>query len=186
MKKNKLTVVLMTLILATFVSCALLDSSPLMQPGMVVTESTNIDENYEGDLAVYPREKLPIKLQEVFKGDLVVAPRELLKDESKFWISTDPEDYEEPDVQGAAVWGVFDIAKVLFPGLIGIEALLGLLIPRKRIHYTKMIKALNPAYGGTVDIKEAMISLARGIGVAHSSPESKEAFVGKNSETPVK
>lgn len=176
MKSNKLTIILAVLLLFTLTlnSCALLDQSPLIQPGQVVTTSDNIKPDFEGDLLIYPREQLPVELQSTFTGDLVVAPKDVLKDESKFWISLVPSDYSNADTQSAAMWGVFDILKVFIPGLAGVEAILTIFSPRKRLHYAAAVKSIVP-YNGNMDISGALVSVAKAMGLAHTDETNAKA-----------
>ena len=142
-----------------------------------MTTSDNIKPDYTGDLLVYPRDQLPEELQSTFTGDLVVAPKDVLKDESKFWLSLVPSDYTNADTQSAALWGVFDIAKVIFPVLAGFEGLLTIFSPRKRLHYAAAVKAITP-YDGTVDVGGAFVSVLKALGSAHT-----ETATGKKDGT---
>jgi len=67
------------------------------------------------------------------------------------------------------------IANTLFPGVAALEGLGLLFSRRKRQHYGAAVAAAVPA-NGKMELKDAVVSLGRAIGVAHSSESSKEAF----------
>lgn len=179
MKFKKIAFILSLLLVVVLLaqSCALFNQSPLIKGGQVITTSDNIVPTYEGDLFVYPPDQLPQELQDKWQGEtLVIAPKEVLKDPENSYVSLDPKDYDGGEASKDAVWFGWDIAKIFFPGLLAWESVLGLLIPRKRVHYSAMITALNPMSGGSVDIKSAVVSLSRGLGITHSSVASGEVF----------
>jgi hypothetical protein len=103
---------------------------------------------------------------------LVVVPLDWILDEEKPKVALNkPIENNWDQIIGLTI----DVAKVFFPGLVGLEAIGILLSRRKRDHYKDMIASLTP-YDGTVDVKESMLALAKALGFAHSSEKAKQAF----------
>ena len=63
----------------------------------------------------------------------------------------------------------------VFPGVAALEGLGLLFSKRKRKHYGTAVKAAVPG-NGKVELKDAVLSLGKALGVAHSSEGTKKAF----------
>ena len=63
----------------------------------------------------------------------------------------------------------------VFPGVAALEGLGLLFSKRKRKHYGTAVKAAVPG-NGKVELKDAVMSLGKALGVAHSSNGSKKVF----------
>ena len=63
----------------------------------------------------------------------------------------------------------------VFPGVAALEGLGLLFSKRKRKHYGTAVKAAVPG-NGKVELKDAVMSLGKALGVAHSSDGSKKVF----------
>ena len=63
----------------------------------------------------------------------------------------------------------------VFPGVAALEGLGLLFSKRKRKHYGTAVKAVVPG-NGKVELKDALLSMGKAIGVAHSSDGSKKIF----------
>tara|TARA_R110001583_G_scaffold24788_4_gene90348 strand:- start:135 stop:677 length:543 start_codon:yes stop_codon:yes gene_type:complete len=84
---------------------------------------------------------------------------------------TDPGDGMFESLAGLGL----DLAGTVFPGVAALEGVGLLLSRRKRKHYGKAIKAVAPV-NGKVEVKDALVSMASALGLAHSSEGSKEVF----------
>jgi len=63
----------------------------------------------------------------------------------------------------------------VFPGVAALEGLGLLFSKRKRKHYGTAVKAAVPG-NGKVELKDALLSMGKALGVAHSSDGSKKIF----------
>ena len=63
----------------------------------------------------------------------------------------------------------------VFPGVAALEGLGLLFSKRKRKHYGTAVKAAVPG-NGKMELKDAVLSLGKALGVAHSSDGSKKVF----------
>ena len=85
--------------------------------------------------------------------------------------------------------GVFDsilgmglsLANVMLPGVAAFEGLGLLLSRRKRQHYGSALTSIAPV-DGKVEVKNALVSMASALGLAHSSESSKEVFEDEGEE----
>lgn len=171
---KKLILAWMCLFALGFASCELF--GPYLE-GKVITTSDNILPGWENEVGPVPEEALPQDLRDEWKGKtIVLAPIEAVKPEA-------PKIELKPSEEGGGVGGFLDgvaqvgleVAKGLFPGLAAWEGLLTVLSRRKRQHYVAAFKAALPS-NGSVDLKDAAVSVAKAIGIAHSSPESRKVF----------
>lgn len=135
------------------------------------------------DVLKIPESEVPPEIlsAERFKGKtFIVAPKELLKEDCTTSVPFDPT--SETWIE-AILTAMASIATVFFPKLAILEAILVFLSRRKRQHYMDAGKALVP-YDGNVDIKTAMASIVKALGIQHSSPESKEVFESQRATKP--
>jgi hypothetical protein len=135
------------------------------------------------DVLLIPDSEVPPEIleSEKFKDKkFIVAPKELLKDECTTKVPFDPS--SETWLEAIAT-ALVSIATVFFPKLALLEAILIFLSRRKRQHYADAAKAIVP-YDGNVDVKTALSSIAKALGIQHSSPESKDAFENKDKQEP--
>jgi hypothetical protein len=73
------------------------------------------------------------------------------------------------------------VATTLVPGVAAFEALGLLLSRRKRKHYGNALKSVAPL-NGKVEVKDALVSMASALGLAHSSESTKEVFEEEDEE----
>ena len=76
---------------------------------------------------------------------------------------------------GGAIDIGLGVANAMWPGIAILEALGVVFSRRKRQHYTAAVTSAVPL-NGKMELKDAVVSLGRAIGVAHSSESSKEAY----------
>jgi hypothetical protein len=126
------------------------------------------------EVLVIPTEELPKEIAESEKLDgkkVIIAPTELLKPEC-VKVSIPPGD------QGWWAWGLsalgaaVGVASIFLPKLAMLEGFLLLLSRRKREHYTAAAKAVLP-YDGSVDMKGAVLSLGKALGILHTNNGSQ-------------
>ena len=119
-----------------------------------------------------PLEKIPEKYRESYKDKIVVVSKKnnLKKDAKYVPLSVQEESWDNATV-GTAVGGILTGLTGFFPWLAGIEGLLALLIPRKRQHYASAMKNM-----ATLDLKDSIGDLAKGLGLVHSSPVTAEVW----------
>ena len=99
---------------------------------------------------------------------LVIVDKNSVKDDTKAVDLTDP----NQDTLGNVLDVGVGIAKAFLPGVAGLEALGLLLSQRKRQHYAAAFKAVAPT-DGSVDLKDAVVSIGRALGYAHTSEGTK-------------
>ena len=90
---------------------------------------------------------------------------------------TDPGDGMFGALAGLGV----DLASTIFPGVAALEGVGLLLSRRKRKHYGNAVKSVAPV-NGKVEVKDALVSMASALGLAHSSEGSKEVFEDEGEE----
>ena len=73
------------------------------------------------------------------------------------------------------------LASTIFPGVAALEGVGLLLSRRKRKHYGAALTSIAPA-NGKVEVKDALVSMASALGLAHSSESSKEVFEEEGEE----
>lgn len=94
---------------------------------------------------------------------LVLVDKAYVKDQGQSVDITDPSD----DAIGTILDIGLGIANTVLPGVAAIEGLGLLVSKRKRHHYANAARAIAPT-DGSVDIKEALASIVRGMGYAHT------------------
>lgn len=99
---------------------------------------------------------------------LVIVDKNSVKDDTKAVDLTDP----NQDTLGNVLDVGVGVAKAFLPGVAGLEALGLLLSQRKRQHYVAAFKAVAPT-DGSVDLKDAVVSIGRALGYAHTSEGTK-------------
>ncbi len=153
-------------------SCSVVES---MFADKVVTTISNVkeerrDEAVPADLGTLPSD-MRQKLADAGET-LVIVPKEDVVDpmEKTVELVTPGEGW----VEGALGMGL-SIANTMWPGVAALEGLGVLFSRRKRQHYAAAASAAVPT-NGKMELKDAVVSLGRAIGVAHSSDSSKVAF----------
>jgi len=73
------------------------------------------------------------------------------------------------------------MANVMLPGVAAFEGLGLLLSRRKRRHYGSALTSIAPV-DGKVEVKNALVSMASALGLAHSSESTKEVFEDEGEE----
>jgi len=73
------------------------------------------------------------------------------------------------------------LASTIFPGVAALEGIGLLLSRRKRKHYGSALTSIAPV-NGKVEVKDALVSMASALGLAHSSESSKEVFEDEGEE----
>ena len=73
------------------------------------------------------------------------------------------------------------LANVMLPGVAAFEGLGLLLSRRKRQHYGSALASIAPL-DGKVEVKDALVSMASALGLAHSSESTKEVFEAEGEE----
>lgn len=155
--------------------CTLLQS---MFEDKVVTTSDNVKE---GELVTAVpidlnllNDKIPEDVRKRLEQEgktVVIVPKDAVKDPQMAVEITSPGENALDAIVGIGL----GVANTVFPGIAALEGLGLLFSQRKRQHYAAAAKAALPT-DGSVDLKEAMLSVVRGMGLAHSSTQSKEAF----------
>lgn len=167
MKKLILSIVLLFVVLSAG-SCAFLQD---VFGNEVVTTADNVAPGHESEVVPIPKDQLPAGVKEKL-GDtnLVVIPKEAIKDPTKPAVALDG----SGDAVGGLVSIGIGVASKIWPGLAALEGLGIILSRRKRQHYVDAVKAIAPT-DGSVDVVDAAVSVARALGLAHSSEASKAA-----------
>lgn len=166
---KKFQILFLVILLSFLSSCCWLGGSGRE----IVTTSENISPTYTGCVEVFPNSELPAPLKDYWSDQMVLKVSEnALKspDLTHAILGETTEPSGDPYLQ----YG-WSILTTFFPGLLAFEGVAALLIRRKRKHYVAAIKNLVP-YDGVVDVKEAATDVARALGLAHSSPTTKEIF----------
>ena len=124
------------------------------------------------DVTVIPKQALPPEIvgSEKFKGkEIVIAPDSLVK------AGAPKIDFVIKEEEGGlALWllevGAFlaGVGATFFPQLAILEALLTMLSRRKRQHYADAARAILPS-NGSVDLKDALISVLKALGLKHTT-----------------
>lgn len=174
--KKSLLVFTLSLSLA---SCGLLQPRGV-EDTLVVTEITQVIDTKEAWQV--PLEKIPEKFRESYKDKIVVVARkDNLKADAKYVpLSVQEESWDNTSVR-TAFDGILAGLTGFFPWLAGVEGLLALLIPRKRQHYASAMKHV-----ATLDLKDSLADLAKGLGLAHSSPVTAEVWEKERKKKKVK
>jgi hypothetical protein len=141
----------------------------------VVTTISNVkkerrDEAVPADLGALPRD-MREKLADSGES-LVIVPKEDVVDPSNKTVNLlNPNEGWVESVVGIGL----GMANTMWPGVAALEGLGLLFSKRKRKHYATAAKAVVPG-NGKMELKDAVLSLGRAIGVAHSSDATKKAF----------
>lgn len=160
-----------SLVMATM-SCSLF--RPLFED-KVVTTIDNVQEAHQKDVVAAPIDYLPQDVQDRLKAsgkNLVLVDKEWVID---MGAAVDVDEKPTSDTWMTIADTGLSIANAIWPGIAVLEGLGVLLSRRKRQHYATAVKAITP-YDGDIAVKEAVLALAKGMGLAHSSEESKKAF----------
>jgi hypothetical protein len=169
---KKFHVIFLVLMLAFLSSCCWLGGSGRK----IVTTSDNISSTYMGCVEPFPNDQLPAPLQERWSDQMVLMVDDnALKSPEAVHGILSSDGRVTGDGGDVYLEGLWELAKTFFPGLLAFEGVAALLIRRKRRHYVSAIKNLVP-YDGVVDVKEAVTDVGRALGLAHSSPTTKEIF----------
>lgn len=169
-----------------FLGLALL-VTPACQPleGLSVATTDcliNPEDVNSKNVLVVPTEELPeeIAASEKLEGkQVIIAPTELLKPECT-QVPLVPQD------QGWLGWAlsgltvVAGVASIWIPKLALLEGFFALLSRRKREHYVAAAKAALP-YDGTVDMKGAVLSLGKALGILHTNSATTKPTDGGGS-----
>lgn len=152
-----------------FAGCA---GYPPYLEGKVITTSEWVLPDYKGEVGSVPVENLPQELQDAWAGKtVVVVPKEAVKAEAP-QIPLKPNDNWLGFIEGVATIG-WDVLSGFFPGLAAYAGIIALLFRRPRQHFADAVKAIVPS-DGTVDIKGALVSVAKGLGMLHTAKTVEE------------
>jgi hypothetical protein len=156
-------------------SCSLLES--VFEDKVVTTISNVKEENRQtavpADLGLLPP-KVATKLAETGETLVIVGKDEVVDPTEKTIELVNP----KQDWAENAVGIGLGVANSVWPGVAALEGLGVLFSRRKRKHYADAVTSAVPA-NGKMELKDAVVSLGRAIGVAHSSEASKEAYEGE-------
>jgi hypothetical protein len=158
----------LVLILSLTASCTMLQE---LFADKVVTTVDNVTEAGKehvvpADLNLLPAD-IRTKFEESNKVIVLVDKKYLLKPELAV-------DVNDPDASGWLDLGL-GIAKTVFPGVAILEGLSLLFSQRKRKHYGNAVKQAIPM-DGKIELVDAAMSIAKAIGIAHSSEGTKKTF----------
>ena len=168
---KKFMILAMLAVLALMSSCKFLKDTDLEGLSVVTTDNLVTPQTVlDPKVILIPEEMFPsaIKDNPKWKGkSFVFAPDELIKPDAPR-IDLTPEDTTSwiLDILAMAA----GIGKTFFPQLAFLEVILVMLSKRKRQNYKDAVAAVVP-YDGNVDIRGALVSIAKALGVAHSRPE---------------
>ena len=156
------------LVLSLTASCTMLQE---LFADKVITTVDNVTDAGQSHVVPADLNLLPTELRTQFEEAgkvIVLVDKEYVKD---------PElmvDIEDPDATGWVDFGL-GIAKTVFPGVAILEGLSLLFSQRKRKHYGNAVKQAVPV-NGKIELVDAAMSIARAIGIAHSSEGTKKTF----------
>lgn len=171
-KKFLVTSMLVLMMSMMFASCSVLDS---LFADKVVTTISNVREDRRSEAVPADLGMLPPDVAARMAKDgetlVVVDKNDILDPMGDVVDITDPGSEALDSVLGMGLGALNSI----FPGVAALEGLGLLFSKRKRKHYGKAMKAAVPA-NGKVELKDAVLSLGKAIGVAHSSENSKKVF----------
>ena len=165
-----------------FAGCA---GYPPYLEGKVITTSEWVLPDYKGEVGSVPVESLPQELQDAWEGKtIVLVPKEAVMAEAP-QIPLKPNDNWLGFAEGVATIG-WDVLSGLFPSLAAYAGIIALLFRRPRQHFADALKAALPL-DGTVDLKGAVVSVAKGLGMLHTQKvveEPLEKPVSNGDEVP--
>ena len=171
---NKLTTILLLVIIPLLGSCAMMQSFFKGEEGteaMMITSLSNVMPEMVQEAGVIPEGVIPEEAIEIFGDSIfVLTPESSLIDPSLGFVLI-------PGEEGFTKEGIWDsimtVGKVAIPGFAAWEGVLALFSPRKRRHYGTVKKAVLPWNSTT--IAEGIKALGKAIGTMHSSTESEKA-----------
>jgi len=174
MRNNKIILSIMLGLFLAFstASCTLMDD---LFSDKVVTTQDNVKDEYKDKAVKAPTDGILTPEQQKRLMDSGKIPVIVSKDGVKSGAEAIQINNPNKDMLGSSLAILISIASAMFPGIAGLEALGLLFSQRKRRHYADAVKAIVP-YDGQVAVGEAVISVGRAIGLAHSSDSSKKAF----------
>ena len=160
------------ILLATMLtSCSLLES---MFEDKVVTLINNVKVERRGSAVPADLNLLPESVRETLKeggASIVIVDKDDVIDPGVVTV-----DVNDPkDTWVGAVDAGLTVANTLWPGIAALEAIALLFSRRKRKHYGNALSAAVPM-NGKMELKDAIVSLGRAIGAAHSSSATKKVF----------
>jgi hypothetical protein len=177
MKFDKITKIILACTLALFLSLSTA-SCAFMQETFAdtyVTTEDNIKLENRDMVFPIPLDSLPqdvrVKFQGKGKAPVLAKGEDLVKPELAVEVSN-----PNKNTLGNIINVGLGVANAVWPGAGALAGLNFIFSRRSRGHMLEAGRQLNPFDEGYVDPKEAAISLARAMGLAHSSPESKAAF----------
>lgn len=157
--------------------------SPLQGLSVATTDCLiNPEDANSSDVLVIPTEDLPKEIAESEKLEgkkVIIAPTKILKPECVKVEIPSP---------GTDLWGwlfgtlgaAAGVASIWIPKLALLEGLFALLSRRKREHYVAAAKAVVP-YDGNVDMKGAVLSLGKALGILHTNSATTKPTDGGGS-----
>lgn len=169
MRRKLLNGAAILLVLTMATSCAFFNS---LFEDKVVTTLDNVTPEGQEHTVPLDLNLIPIEIRERFEA----AGKVLVIVDKSYVIEGDGKvlDVEDPNAEGWLDFGL-GVAKTVFPGVAGLEMLSLLFSKRKRKHYGTAIAKVTPI-NGSIEFKDAITSLARAWGLAHSSDGTKEVF----------
>lgn len=168
MKKNVLLIMLVALL--AFTSCT--PYSKFLE-NKAVTTSEWIVPNYEpkDEIATVPASWLPSELQKEWEAkQVVVAPLPAIKPDAPKIILRPYRDTDPYEFFGDSFELLWSILSGFFPGLAAYGAIIAVLFKRPRQQFAEAFRAALPL-DGKVDLKGSVVSLAKGFGMLHSTPQ---------------
>lgn len=135
----------------------------------------NPEDVNSNDVLVIPTEELPKEIAESEKLEgkkVIIAPVELLKPECT-QVPIVPQDQGWMGWALSALGAAVGVASIWIPKLALLEGFFALLSRRKRQHYVAAAKSALP-YDGTIDMKGAVTSLGKALGILHTNGGSEQ------------
>jgi len=142
----------------------------------------NPEDVNSSDVLVIPTEELPKEIAESEKLEgkkVIIAPTDILKPEC----AKVPFPGPTTDFWGwvlASLGAAAGVASIWIPKLALLEGFFALLSRRKREHYVAAAKSALP-YDGTVDMKGAVVSLGKALGILHTNSATTKPTDGGGS-----
>lgn len=157
--------------------------SPLQGLSVATTDCLiNPEDVNSSDVLVIPTEELPREIAESEKLEgkkVIIAPTEILKPECAKVAFPGP----TTDFWGwmlASLGAAAGVASIWIPKLALLEGFFALLSRRKREHYMAAAKSALP-YDGNVDMKGAVLSLGKALGILHTNSATTKPTDGGGS-----
>jgi|ETNvirnome_2_300_1030623.scaffolds.fasta_scaffold01291_7 hypothetical protein len=164
----------LALIMVLFTSCSLLQS--LVGPDKVLTTTGSVKKGRENDGLTIDPSKLSAPVQKFFEknypGESIVL---ISADAVKEGADAIPVTQEGPGVW-ASLWSLaVKFGGQVWPPLLALESIGLALFRRKRKHYGVALKSILPT-NGKIEVVPALSSVARALGLSHSSVKTAEMF----------